>query len=81
MRNFIKSMNIKHILIILFLLFIFIFLSAISYVEAVSNDISDNVFRLHVIANSDTSEDQALKYKVRDGLLEYVNQITKNCNK
>ncbi len=79
MRNFIKSINIKHILIILFLLFIFIFLSALSYVQAVSNDIADNVFRLHVIANSDTSEDQALKYKVRDGLLKYVNKITQNC--
>ncbi|MCR4925195.1 MAG: stage II sporulation protein R [Clostridiales bacterium] len=32
--------------------------------------ISDSVLRLHVIANSDTEEDQQLKLKVRDAILE-----------
>jgi len=62
--------------IILILLFtIFTLFSAISYVNAVSSDIADGVFRLHVIANSDSVEDQNLKYKVRDALLEYMNSI------
>ena len=52
--------------VILILLFtIFTLFSAISYVNAVSSDIADGVFRLHVIANSDSVEDQNLKYKVR----------------
>ena len=32
--------------------------------------ISDRVLRLHVLANSDSQEDQALKLKVRDKVLE-----------
>ena len=37
--------------------------------------IYDNVIRLHVIANSDSEEDQALKLSVRDSILERVGQI------
>ena len=32
--------------------------------------ITDTVFRLHILANSDSEEDQALKLKVRDAVLE-----------
>ena len=35
-------------------------------------DIRDEVLRLHVLANSDSAEDQALKLKVRDTVLEYA---------
>ena len=62
-------------IILLILLAAFIIVSAYSYVSAVSYDIADSVFRLHVIANSDSSEDQALKYKVRDSLLNYMNSL------
>lgn len=78
--NFIHNSKVKRSFIILILLCIFILISAISYVDAVSNDISNSVFRLHVIANSDTDEDQNLKYKIRDKLLEYMNSISKNCS-
>ena len=78
--NFIYNSKVKHALIILILLCIFILLSAISYVDAVSTNIENSVFRLHVIANSDSKEDQNLKYKVRDKILEYMNEISKNCN-
>ncbi len=37
--------------------------------------LSDKVVRLHVLANSDSQEDQALKLKVRDRLLGYVEPI------
>ena len=67
------------VFILSFLLFLYIIVSAISYVSAVSSDISDSVFRLHVLANSDSDEDQALKYKVRDGLLNYMNDICRDC--
>ena len=38
--------------------------------------IYSNVLRLHVLANSDSDEDQALKLKVRDAILEEATQIT-----
>ena len=79
MKNFIQNSKIKRIFVLLILLCLFILVSAISYVDAVSNDIADSVFRLHVIANSDSKEDQELKYKLRDKVLEYMNSIAQNC--
>lgn len=70
--------NIKYAILLLILLFLYIFVSAFSYVNAVSKDISESVFRLHVIANSDEIEDQELKLKVRDNVLSYMNTIAKN---
>ena len=69
---------IKRLTLITFLLIAFIIVSAMSYVSAVSNNISNSVFRLHVIANSDSNEDQNLKYIVRDNLIQYMNTLTKN---
>lgn len=66
--------------LLIFLLFLYVLISAQSYVTAVSSNLSDAVFRLHVIANSDTDEDQSLKLKVRDSLLEYMNEICSNCS-
>lgn len=77
--NFINYSFIKRFFIIIILFCFFILVSALSYVNAVSSDIKDSVFRLHVIANSDSKEDQDLKYLVRDGVLEYMNKISKNC--
>ena len=65
--------------ILIFLLILYTGICAFSYVQAVSSDIADSVFRLHVIANSNSDEDQALKYKVRDNLLSYMNNICKDC--
>lgn len=78
--NFIKSSKFKSIIILLFLLCLYTCICAISYVQAVSENLSDNVFRLHVIANSDSEEDQNLKYNVRDNLLKYMNSICKDCS-
>lgn len=72
--------NVKRILLILFLFFIYFIICAFSYVNAVSCDIQNSVFRLHVIANSDSEEDQNLKYIVRDKVLEYINSISYNAN-
>ena len=73
-----KKLKIGRIFVILILLSLFILISAISYVDAVSNNIADSVFRLHVIANSNSKEDQELKLKVRDELLSYMNIISKD---
>ena len=76
--SIICNKKVKNSLILLFLLFLYISISAISYVNAVSSDIENSVFRLHVIANSDSQEDQDLKYKVRDNLIEYMNSLCKD---
>ncbi len=66
----------KRFFLVLFLLIIYSIICAVSYVNAVSSDIENSVFRLHVIANSDSTEDQNLKYIVRDKVLEYINSIS-----
>lgn len=37
--------------------------------------LSDEVFRLHILANSDSDADQALKLKVRDAVLHYSQSL------
>lgn len=71
--------NLKMVIILTCLLFLYISICAISYAQNISSDIANSVFRLHVLANSDTEEDQNLKYKVRDNLLTYMNSICKDC--
>lgn len=71
-----KNNNFKKIFVLLCLLSLYIIISAISYVNAVSLDLANNVFRLHVIANSDSCEDQILKYKVRDAVISYLDKIS-----
>lgn len=44
------------------------------------SEIYDSVLRLHVIANSDSEEDQALKLAVRDEVLEVAAEITEGCD-
>ena len=70
----------KKYILLLIVSVLFLLLSAYSYVNAVSNNLADSVFRLHVIANSDSKADQNLKYKVRDKLIEYMNTLTNDMN-
>ncbi len=42
-------------------------------------DISCKLIRLHIIANSDSRDDQALKLAVRDEILKMVEKFTKDC--
>lgn len=78
--NFMQNSKVKSGILLSLLLALYIFISATSYVQAVSSNISSNVFRLHVIANSNSEEDQDLKYKVRDKLLNYMNSLCINVN-
>ena len=41
--------------------------------------LAEKTIRLHVVANSDSAEDQAQKLQVRDAVLEKVAQITETC--
>lgn len=63
--------------LLIFLLLLFIFVSALSYATEVSAHLQKSVFRLHVIANSDEDFDQNLKYKVRDKVIEYMKTFCK----
>lgn len=78
MKKFIKYL--KTYFLLIFLLLFYIIFCAKSYSNAVSSDLSNAVFRLHVLANSDSYEDQQLKLKVRDSLLSYMNTLCSNCN-
>ena len=82
MKNFFNIYNhskVKIIILLTFLFFAYTTIYAISYANYVSTDIANSVFRLHVIANSDSDIDQNLKYIVRDNLLEYMNSLCVNC--
>ncbi len=72
----------KKICLVFFIvsILVFIFFSVSSYSTAISNNLSSSVFRLHVIANSDSNVDQELKYKVKDSLINYMNSISINSN-
>ena len=71
-----KKLN--FILILTILIFLYIVLLSFNYSQAISYNLSDSVFRLHIIANSDSSADQELKLKVRDKIIEYMNTLTSN---
>ena len=42
------------------------------YSENVETDLENNLIRLHIIANSDSDEDQSVKLKVRDAVIAEV---------
>lgn len=61
----------------IFTLFLILFLcctsSIFTYAQKISDDLTDNIFRIHIIANSDSKEDQELKLIIRDNILKYFN--------
>lgn len=77
--NSFKNSKVKMVIILSFLLFLYTTICAFSYAQNISTDISNSVFRLHVIANSDSKEDQNLKYKVRDTLLKHMKELCCDC--
>jgi len=50
------------------------------YSQMIQGGISAKVVRFHVLANSDSQEDQALKLKVRDRVLQEYGEILSSCN-
>ena len=46
--------------------------------KALQEDLASRVLRFHLRANSNTEEDQAIKYKVRDELTESVEKLVAN---
>lgn len=70
MKLFFKSLCVALALTIIFSMIPF---------SAQCRNISGEVFRLHILANSDSEEDQSLKLKVRNRVLEYTEDMYKNC--
>ncbi|NLC67717.1 MAG: stage II sporulation protein R [Clostridiaceae bacterium] len=50
------------------------------YSEKVSRGLEENILRLHVIANSDSQEDQDLKTDVKNAVLEYMSSKLEGSN-
>jgi stage II sporulation protein R len=48
--------------------------AAAAYSDGVQTDLQSNIIRLHIIANSDSDEDQDVKLKIRDAVLEEVGE-------
>ncbi len=63
----IKLRNLQNVLIVAVTLTFFL---GITNFAAKADNISNEVLRLHILANSDSESDQALKLKVRDRILE-----------
>ena len=81
MRNFFKNKQfiankIKNTLIIITLFIVFLIISAYSYASSISEGLAENIFRLHILANSDSDEDQDLKLKVRNEIIEYMKTLS-----
>lgn len=68
-------MKFKHLLAIFLLLVIFLIFNIFSYSNKVFAGLQNNIFRLHILANSDSEADQALKLAVRDSVIEYMKTI------
>lgn len=52
--------------------------SLASYANGVVKGLADNLIRFHVVANSDSPEDQQVKRIVRDHIIEYMNERLKH---
>ena len=71
--------KIKRFCLIIILLFFFLIFTLITYASSVSKDLENNIFRLHIIANSNSEIDQSLKLKVRDNIIHYLQENCDNC--
>lgn len=52
--------------------------TAFAYRGALQHGIAEEVIRFHVLANSDSEEDQKIKYMVRDTILQWMQQSQEN---
>lgn len=73
-KNLLFINCLKKFTLIFFLLILFITTNAYSYSQTISNSLSDNILRLHIVANSNSPSDQIFKLKIRDKIIEYLNK-------
>lgn len=60
-------------IILLVLLICEIMMMGKVYSKNITDEISDSILRMHILANSDKECDQNIKIKVRDYVIEYIN--------
>lgn len=71
-------MKLKAIDLAVFFTLIICIIATVSF-ESTCEDVREDILRLHVIANSDSYEDQTLKLKVRDTLLKKGESLFTDC--
>lgn len=71
-------MKFKKTFIIFLITFILLNLTII-FATANNNKKISNFFRIHIVANSDSIDDQILKYNVAKQIEQYIYELTKNC--
>ena len=49
------------------------------FVQSEQRELAERLVRLHVVANSDSAADQAVKLRVRDGILPVISRLTAGC--
>ena len=64
-----------HLWEILLLVGTMLFLSSGVFALQTQQELAEKVVRLHVLANSDSEEDQALKLQVRDAVLAHLKEL------
>lgn len=75
-KDVFMKINVKNAeLAILIGMAVTIFCAGFCGFEESYSDITETVFRLHILANSDSEEDQQLKLQVRDAVLEETSYI------
>ena len=62
----------RNIMVVLLAAAVVVIMLATSYTENLSRGMAENLIRLHVISNSDSPSDQAVKRDVRDAVLSYM---------
>lgn len=66
-------------LIFVISLALFLVISGVKDVRRDYDHLRESVVRIHILANSDSEEDQALKLEVRDEILSYTDQWLSEC--
>ncbi|WP_298029838.1 stage II sporulation protein R [uncultured Dysosmobacter sp.] len=75
MKTAAKSANRLKVMEIVLLIGLAVFLASGALALRAQDALADKVVRLHVLANSDSEEDQALKLRVRDTVLERATEL------
>ena len=65
-------------LVLIFSIMFITIKSEVNKIDNISENYKEKLIRFHVIANSDSDEDQSLKLKVRDEVIEYLQPKLQN---
>jgi stage II sporulation protein R len=65
--------KLQYLLLIFTLLILFFITQAYSYSETISTSLDSKILRLHIVANSNSYQDQIFKLKCRDAIINYLN--------